>query len=294
MTTADVFPHADTRRKLPPGWRWRRLGEVGHFESGGTPPKENPNYWGGRIPFVTGADITEFTISAEHARTFLTEAGLASGRTAVCNPGTVLIVTRTRVGRAAITAETMGASQDLTPYICGPEIDPEYACRYLLSISDFLLARCRGSTVQGLTREFVDALEIPLPPLQEQKRITAILNKQMVAVERGRAATEAQLETAKSVPGAYLRAAFDSPKVKAWPSERLGDILRLRKEVVHPRDNPKGRARFVGLEHIESGTGLRTGSVEIEMAELTGRKPRFYGRHCVWVSSALSEQSVDR
>lgn len=57
---------------------------------------------------------------------------------------------------------------------------------------------------------------------------------------------------------------------------RLGDILQLRKDVVHPRDNPKGRARFVGLEHIESGTGLRTGSVEVEMSELTGRKPRFY------------------
>lgn len=46
--------------------------------------------------------------------------------------------------------------------------------------------------------------------------------------------------------------------------------------MVHPRDNPKGRARFVGLEHIESGTGLRRGSEEVEMSELTGRKPRFY------------------
>jgi len=31
----------------------------------------------------------------------------------------------------------------------------------------------------------------------------------------------------------------------------------------------------VGLEHIESGTGRRTGQLDLEMAELTGRKPRF-------------------
>lgn len=56
---------------------------------------------------------------------------------------------------------------------------------------------------------------------------------------------------------------------------RLGDVLRLRKEVVHPRNNPRGLSTFVGLEHIESGTGRRIGSLPVNMADLTGRKPRF-------------------
>ena len=63
---------------------------------------------------------------------------------------------------------------------------------------------------------------------------------------------------------------------------RLGDVLRLRKEVVHPRDNPSGRATFVGLEHIDSGTGKRNGSVEIDLTALTGRKPRFYQNDIVY------------
>lgn len=57
---------------------------------------------------------------------------------------------------------------------------------------------------------------------------------------------------------------------------KIGDVLRLRKDVVHPHDHPHGPATFVGLEHIESGTGQRVGSVPVEMSELTGRKPRFY------------------
>jgi len=70
----------------------------------------------------------------------------------------------------------------------------------------------------------------------------------------------------------------DSPTVglpSDWTLRPLGDVLRLRKEVVHPRDNPRGRTTFVGLEHIESHTGRRIGAVDVEMAELTGRKPRF-------------------
>ena len=57
---------------------------------------------------------------------------------------------------------------------------------------------------------------------------------------------------------------------------RLGDLLRLRKDIVHPRDNPRGRSVFVGLEHIESHTGRRLGQEEVEMSRLTGRKPRFF------------------
>lgn len=86
---------------------------------------------------------------------------------------------------------------------------------------------------------------------------------------------------------------------------RLGDVLRLRKEIVHPRDNPSGPAVFVGLEHIESGTGRRIGQLEVEKSSLTGRKPVFkkgdivYGYlrpylNKVWVADFDGLCSVDQ
>ncbi len=120
------------------------------------------------------------------------------------------------------------------------------------------------------------ATDLPLPPFTEQKRIAAILKEQMAAVERGRAAAEAQLKAAKDLPAAYMRAVFESQQAQQWSRVKLGELLSLRKEVIHPRDNPKGAATFVGLEHIESQTGRRIGSVELEKSNLTGRKPQFY------------------
>jgi restriction endonuclease S subunit len=45
---------------------------------------------------------------------------------------------------------------------------------------------------------------------------------------------------------------------------------------------PKGEARFVGLEHIESNTGRRIGELKIRLEELTGRKARFYAGDIVY------------
>lgn len=212
------------KRKLPDKWRIASLKDIGTFISGGTPSKENGEYWGGSIPFVTGADITKFYIDSENARAFLTDAGLCSGKTAICQKGTILVVTRTRVGRVGIASEKMCASQDISPYICGPELFPEYACRYLMSISDLLISNCRGATIQGLTRDFIHDLNIPLPPLSDQKRIASILNEQITAVEKARAAAEKQLEAAKSLPDSYLRAVFCNSKTQKWPVKCLGDV----------------------------------------------------------------------
>jgi hypothetical protein len=97
----------------------------------------------------------------------------------------------------------------------------------------------------------------------------------MEAVKRSRQATLPQLEAAKALSAAYLRTVFNSPEAQKWERKRLGNVLQLRKEVVHPRDNPTGLATFVGLEHIESLTGVRTGFIDVEMSQLTGRKPKF-------------------
>ena len=51
-------------------------------------------------------------------------------------------------------------------------------------------------------------LSIPLPPLDEQQRIVAILNEKMAAVQQARRAAEEQLHAVQALPAAYLRQAF--------------------------------------------------------------------------------------
>jgi restriction endonuclease S subunit len=99
---------------------------------------------------------------------------------------------------------------------------------------------------QRVPDSFLLSLEIPLPPLAEQRCIAAVLNEQMVAVEKARAAAEAQLEAAESLPATYLRQVFPQSGEElppGWRWVRLGDIADVVNGVGFP-------------EHLQGRKGL--------------------------------------
>ena len=113
---------------------------------------------------------------------------------------------------------------------------------------------------------------MPLPPLDEQKRIVSGLNEQMVAIEKARLAAEAQLTASNALPDSYLRAAFDSSSARAWPKCRLGDICEVVAKQVDPRVHEYGQLPHVNGENIESGTGRITYlKTAIELGMISGK-----------------------
>lgn len=62
---------------------------------------------------------------------------------------------------------------------------------------------------QRVPKEFLENLLIPLPPLAEQQRITAIIEMQMAEVETARAAVQAQLTKIEQLPATILYHAFN-------------------------------------------------------------------------------------
>lgn len=133
-----------------------------------------------------------------------------------------------------------------------------------------------SDSMKNISQETIRRIPIALPSLPEQRAIVRQLERNMAEIERLRVAAERQREAVAALPGAYLRDILESEEARGWEHVLLGDILRLRKEVIHPHNNPSGSATFVGLEHIESHTGRRIGSVNVEMSQLTGRKPQFF------------------
>ena len=200
--------------ELPDGWRSVRLGDVVTMSQGGTPRKKRPEYWGGHIPFVTGADLREVRVSREHARSFLSEAGLRSGDTVICEPAALLLATRTRVGLAGMATEVMGASQDITRLEPNGDVDPSYLCRVLVRNAPTLQRRARGTTIQGISRGDVASLQILVPPLSEQRGIAAILDAIDEAIER----TEAVISATERLRDALLHELL-TRGVPGWHTE---------------------------------------------------------------------------
>ncbi len=85
-------------------------------------------------------------------------------------------------------------------------------------VAAWLLSQWQARTFENICNRWIGqsavksdkllALEMPLPPLEEQRRIAAILNEQIEAVERARKAVEAELDAINKLPAALLRRAF--------------------------------------------------------------------------------------
>ena len=230
-------------------WQLVRLGEVVTTSQGGTPRKNEADYWNGQIPFLTGADLTEFRLSRKHARSFLTTEGLHSGQTVVCEPGSLLLATRTRVGLAGLTTEIMGASQDITRLTPSDEVRSGYLCRYLLREAAALQRKSRGTTIKGITKDELQSIAILLPPLPEQRAITTILDSIDQAIE----ATDALISATEQLRDSLLHNLLTRglpgrhtewkqvPGLGAipadWHTARLGDVATLQRGM----DLPEGK-----------------------------------------------------
>jgi len=190
-------------------WPSVRLVRAGTFDAGGTPAKDQQRYWSDTgYPFVTGADITSATVGARNARAFLTQEGLVSGKTAVCPAGTVLVVTRTRVGRVGIAGETVAVSQDITAFTCQRNLLPTYVMWFLRKESDHLIAQSRGATIQGLRRSVLENLDIPVPSIPEQRQIAESIEQATHNVAMLQQSITYQLGTLTSLRTSFLDAAF--------------------------------------------------------------------------------------
>ena len=85
----------------------------------------------------------------------------------------------------------------------------------------------------------------------------------------------------------------------------LGEVMERYNETIHPGDRKSGELTFVGMEHIEEGTGQRIGSTTVDLGRMTGRKPMFkkgqivYGYlrpylNKVWIAEFDGCSSVDQ
>jgi type I restriction enzyme S subunit len=209
----EIFPYK-IGDKLPKNWNWKNLNKLGDILQGGTPSKDNLEYWGGDIPFITGADFKNLYISK--ARSFLTKKGLFSGKTQKCKKGDLLIVSRTRVGRIGIAACTLGISQDISVLRFTNGTDTKYITMYLKSISQNLMNSCQGATIKGLTREYLENICVPLPKMiDKQIAIAELLENKLEQIEGTRKTIDFQLEAIQALPGAILREVFDFQEANA-------------------------------------------------------------------------------
>lgn len=156
----------------------KRLGECCEVVSGATPRTDNDAYWGGEILWATPKDVSGLDSSTLYETPDkLTEAGYQSCSTKLVPPGSVLVSSRAPIGLVAIAGVEMCTNQGFKTLVPGPELNSNYLYHCMRASADRLALLGNGATFKEVSKTTVENFEIPVPQLEAQIRIAAVLDK---------------------------------------------------------------------------------------------------------------------
>ena len=183
------------------GWNTAPIGDVCTIVGGGTPSRANAAFFDGSIPWATVRDMKSDWI--ESTEFSITPAAVKGSATHILPAGTVVVASRVGLGKVCRAKHETAINQDLRGFTpkSVKQLDPQYLFLWFKSVAGQIVAAGTGATVQGVTLPFLRALQIPLPPLEEQRRIVAVLDEAFAAI----ATATANAEKTSPTRGSFLK-----------------------------------------------------------------------------------------
>ena len=167
--TAALFPDSfenSENGELPKGWSWGTLLDISKIWTGGTPKTSESSYWGGDIPWVSGADLSSNDLFAFDSARKVTSLGVEKSSTKILPVGTVMITARGTVGATKITAVPMAMSQTSFGFKAKKGISD--ALVYLASQETIrqLHSFAYGAVFDTFTQSTIDITKIAIAPME--------------------------------------------------------------------------------------------------------------------------------
>lgn len=236
------------------------------FLNGGTPSTQVSNYWNGSIPWITGADIVEQKVVY---RRLISETAVKESSTNIIPKGNLLLVTRTGVGKVAIAPFDVAISQDLTGIILDEKIVcPQFIFYYFDGNEKALQQLNQGTSINGITRDVLQKLKIPLPPLPEQKAIAYILGLMDTAINKNNLLIEKKEQRKKwlmqmLLTGKKRLKGFEKTK---WKIQSLENFIKPVSREIEKPDKPylgigirsHGRGTFLKQDELPEKNTMET------------------------------------
>lgn len=206
---APESPTADT--SLPEGWTWASVDQLAEVGTGATPKRDKAAYWNdGDVPWVTSSVVNGDYV--DQASEFVTKMALAETNLTLYPIGTLLIAmygegkTRGKCTELRIPASTnqalaaLQADSSIRGYL-----------RHFLELNYEEMRKFASGGVQpNLNLSLVRAVCVPLPPLSEQARIVAEVDRHLSIIREVEAEVDANLQRAQALRQATLAKAFSN------------------------------------------------------------------------------------
>ena len=228
------------------GWTRAALGEICQIVGGGTPKTSVPAYWRGDIRWATPKDLSnQRTRYISDTGRSITDAGLNSSGAKILPAGSVLLSSRAPIGLVAINTMPMATNQGFKSLVPkNGQIDTAFLAYWLSANTRYLQSLGSGATFKEISKAVVEKIEIPVPPLAEQRRIARILDLIVTLQRRQRKAVAA---AASIVPASFYDT-FGDPihNSKRWLCASIKEVGTVVTGNTPPRSEPRNYGGEIG------------------------------------------------
>ena len=279
------------------------LGDICEVNIGRTPARENREYWGVGFPWLSIADMNQGRVLSK-TKEQITQRAVVETRMQPAPTGTVLLSFKLSIGKVGIAATPLFTNEAIAalPIKDPTKLIPEFLFWALQSI-DLTAGQDRAAMGLTLNKAKLLTLQIPLPPLEEQRRIAAILDQAETL--------RTQRRTALALLDSLTQSLFLDMFGDALASDERTPMGELVSEFRYGTSEKSGNAGFPTLRipNVASGSldlsELKTVSVEAAEFERlrllcgdllfvrTNGNPDYVGRCAVFEPTDVENSGFD-
>ena len=167
---------------LPCGWEWCRMGSIGEWGAGATPAKGNIEYYNGNILWLRTGELNNDVVFDTEIK--VTEKALKECSLRLNKVGDVMIAMYgATIGKVAIVGKEMTTNQACCA--CTPiGIFNWYLFYFLMASQQDFIKKGEGGAQPNISREKLIAHLMPVPPIEEQRRIVSKIREILPWIEK--------------------------------------------------------------------------------------------------------------
>lgn len=193
--------------QLPAGWEWKKLNELTEVNIGKTPSRSKPEYFFGNNIWLSIRDLKGKYISDSNEK--ITEEAIRSSNIKVVKKGTLLMSFKLTLGKTSFAECDLYTNEAIASLPIKKEyLLDKYFLDYAIGVID--LEKEVDNAVKGktLNKEKIKNLDIPLPPLTEQKRIVQKLDALFECIDTAIALLQKNIDAADNFMNSVLNDVF--------------------------------------------------------------------------------------
>jgi type I restriction enzyme S subunit len=206
-------------------WPTKTMLEIAKIASGGTPSRDNREYFTGEIIWLKSGELNDnpnINDSEEH----ISEQALKDSNAKIFPSGTVLLAMYgATAGKLGILNAPAATNQAIAGIIVDKkQVHNKYLYCYLLHFRENLIAQAWGGAQPNISQGIIKGLSIPLPPIEEQMRIVEKIEKLFAKIDEVVALRRSALGASAALLPSALHHVFSRAEKEGWGIQSVGEI----------------------------------------------------------------------